>query len=81
MNGNVDVLGKFNLLEIWNHERFLEKLEVEPDWVGERLTVFDTGISHHSGMVNGQVIRRRLDRKSDTIEALESIDVIRIKSL
>lgn len=51
----------------------VEKLEIEPDWVGERLTVFDTGISHHSGMVNWQVIRRRLDRKSDTIEALESI--------
>jgi D-glycero-alpha-D-manno-heptose-7-phosphate kinase len=51
----------------------VEKLEIEADWVGERLTVFDTGISHHSGRVNWQVIRRRLDRKSDTIEALESI--------
>jgi D-glycero-alpha-D-manno-heptose-7-phosphate kinase len=51
----------------------VEKLEVEPEWVGERLTVFDTGISHHSGMVNWQVIRRRLDRNSDTTEALESI--------
>lgn len=30
MNGNVDVLGKFNFLEIWNHERFLEKLTQEP---------------------------------------------------
>jgi MraZ protein len=30
MNGSVDVLGKFNLLEIWNHERFLKKLEDEP---------------------------------------------------
>jgi MraZ protein len=30
MNGNVDVLGKFNLLEIWNHERFLKKLDDEP---------------------------------------------------
>ena len=51
----------------------VENLEIEADWVGERLTVFDTGISHHSGMFNWQVIRRRLDRKSDTIEALESI--------
>jgi len=51
----------------------VEKLEVEAAWVGERLTVFDTGISHHSGMVNWQVIRRRLDRNSNTTEALEAI--------
>jgi D-glycero-alpha-D-manno-heptose-7-phosphate kinase len=51
----------------------VEKLEVEPEWVGERLTVFDTGISHHSGMVNWQVIRRRLDRNKETIAALEAI--------
>lgn len=30
MNGNVDVLGKYNFLEIWNHERFVEKLRNEP---------------------------------------------------
>lgn len=30
MKGNVDVLGKFNYLEIWNHERFMEKLQSEP---------------------------------------------------
>jgi MraZ protein len=30
MNGNVDVLGKYDYLEIWNHERFLKKLESEP---------------------------------------------------
>jgi D-glycero-alpha-D-manno-heptose-7-phosphate kinase len=51
----------------------IERLQVEPEWVGERLTIFDTGISHHSGMVNWQVIRRRLDRDSDTIAALEAI--------
>jgi D-glycero-alpha-D-manno-heptose-7-phosphate kinase len=51
----------------------IERLQVEPEWVGERLTVFDTGITHHSGMVNWQVIRRRLDRDSDTITALEAI--------
>ena len=27
MKGPVDVLGKYNFLEIWNHERFLEKLK------------------------------------------------------
>ena len=51
----------------------MERLKVEPEWVGKRLTVFDTGITHHSGMVNWQVIRRRLDRDSDTTKALEGI--------
>jgi len=51
----------------------VERLEVEPEWVGQRLTVFDSGITHHSGMVNWQVIRRRLDRNKETIEALEAI--------
>ena len=51
----------------------VERLKVEPEWVGERLTIFDTGITHHSGMVNWQVIRRRLDRDRDTTEALELI--------
>jgi len=51
----------------------VERLAVDPGWVSERLTVFDTGITHHSGMVNWQVIRRRLDRDSETTEALEAI--------
>jgi D-glycero-alpha-D-manno-heptose-7-phosphate kinase len=51
----------------------VEKLDVELNWVGQRLTVFDTGITHHSGMVNWQVIRRRLDGDDETTEALESI--------
>jgi D-glycero-alpha-D-manno-heptose-7-phosphate kinase len=51
----------------------VERLEVEPEWVGQRLTIFDTGISHHSGMVNWQVIRRRLDRDRETTDALEAI--------
>ena len=51
----------------------VERLAVDPVWISERLTVFDTGITHHSGMVNWQVIRRRLDRDSETIEALEAI--------
>jgi D-glycero-alpha-D-manno-heptose-7-phosphate kinase len=50
-----------------------EKLEVEPEWVGHRLTVFDTGITHHSGMVNWQAIRRRLDGDVDTTNAMEAI--------
>lgn len=51
----------------------VERLAVEPGWIGQRLTIFDTGISHHSGMVNWQVIRRRLDRDSETTDALEGI--------
>jgi D-glycero-alpha-D-manno-heptose-7-phosphate kinase len=51
----------------------IERLQIEPEWVGERLTIFDTGITHHSGMVNWQVIRRRLDGDSETTEALEAI--------
>lgn len=51
----------------------VERLKVEADWVGERLTIFDSGISHHSGMVNWQVIRRRLDEDSKTTDALEGI--------
>lgn len=44
----------------------VEPLEVEPDWVSDRLTVFFTGWSHHSGMVNWQAVRRRLDGDADT---------------
>jgi MraZ protein len=43
MNGNVDVLGKYNFLEIWNHERFLERLRNEPftEEDGRALAEFD----------------------------------------
>jgi MraZ protein len=27
MDGNVDVLGQYNYLDVWNHERFLTKLQ------------------------------------------------------
>jgi len=30
MNGEVDVLGQYNYLEVWNHERFVAKLERDP---------------------------------------------------
>jgi MraZ protein len=30
MNGDVDVLGQINCLDVWNHERFLTKLQREP---------------------------------------------------
>ena len=28
--GDVDVLGQYNYLEVWNHERFVAKLQREP---------------------------------------------------
>jgi len=51
----------------------VERLNVDPEWVGKRLTIFDTGITHHSGMVNWQVIRRRLDGDRETTAALEAV--------
>jgi len=30
MSGEVDVLGQYNYLDVWNHERFLLKLQNEP---------------------------------------------------
>ena len=30
MAGDVDVLGQYNFLDVWNHERFLTKLQREP---------------------------------------------------
>ena len=30
MTGEVDVLGQVDYLEVWNHERFLAKLQREP---------------------------------------------------
>jgi MraZ protein len=30
MNGDVDVLGQVNYLDVWNHERFIAKMQREP---------------------------------------------------
>ena len=30
MNGDVDVLGQVNYLDVWNHERFVAKMQREP---------------------------------------------------
>jgi MraZ protein len=30
MNGDVDVLGQMNYLDVWNHDRFLAKMQREP---------------------------------------------------
>jgi DNA-binding transcriptional regulator/RsmH inhibitor MraZ len=30
MSGEVDVFGQYNCLDVWNHERFVAKLQREP---------------------------------------------------
>ena len=40
MNGEVDVLGQQNYLEVWNHERFVSKLQLED----RRPAMFDLAI-------------------------------------
>jgi DNA-binding transcriptional regulator/RsmH inhibitor MraZ len=30
MAGDVDVVGQYNCLDVWNHDRFLNKLQREP---------------------------------------------------
>lgn len=51
----------------------IERLNVDPDWLTDRATVFFSGIRHHSGMVNWKVIRRRLDGDRGTREAFSEI--------
>lgn len=51
----------------------IERLDVAPEWLSERMTVFFSGIRHRSGMVNWQVIRRRLDGHKATIRAFDEI--------
>lgn len=51
----------------------IERVEVDPAWLGQRLTVFYTGLRHHSGMVNWQVVRRRLNGDPTTHNALDEV--------
>jgi D-glycero-alpha-D-manno-heptose-7-phosphate kinase len=51
----------------------IEMMDVSPSWLAERATVFYSGITHRSGMVNWQVIRRRLDREARTTRAFSEI--------
>ena len=44
MKGNVAVLGKYNFLEVWNHEAFLEKLSQEPMTDDDHKALSDFGI-------------------------------------
>lgn len=44
MTGEVDVLGKYDYLEVWNHERFLAKLIREPFSDDDARALADYGI-------------------------------------
>lgn len=51
----------------------VERLAVETKWLNRRLLVFYTGIVHHSGMVNWQVVRRRLDGEPEAAAGFQAI--------
>jgi D-glycero-alpha-D-manno-heptose-7-phosphate kinase len=51
----------------------VEPLDVDERWLGERATVYFSGIRHHSGMVNWKVIRRRLDGDRSTRRCFDEI--------
>ena len=44
MAGAVDVFGQYNYLDVWNHERFLAKLQREPFTDEDALTLSGFGI-------------------------------------
>ena len=44
MNGEVDVLGQQNYLEVWNHERFVTRLIAEPFTDDDAKALSDFGI-------------------------------------
>jgi MraZ protein len=44
MVGDVDVFGQFDFLEVWNHERFLAKLQREPFTDDDARALSDLGI-------------------------------------
>ena len=44
MNGEVDVLGQQNYLEVWNHERLVARLSAEPFTDDDMKTLSDFGI-------------------------------------
>jgi MraZ protein len=44
MAGEVDVLGQMTYLEVWNHERFVEKLKREPFTDDDAKLLSDFGI-------------------------------------
>jgi D-glycero-alpha-D-manno-heptose-7-phosphate kinase len=67
------VLGGVLALHLEPGNEHPEQLAIDQEWLGERLTVFYTGITHHSGMLNWQVIRRRLEGDAECAAALDQI--------
>lgn len=51
----------------------VERLDVDPRWLAERMSVFFTGIVHHSGAVNWRVVRSRLDGDPASKAAFDAI--------
>lgn len=51
----------------------VESLDVPLSWVADRLLVVHSGISHHSGMVNWDVYRARVDGDAAVARALDRI--------
>jgi MraZ protein len=44
MAGDVDVLGQVNWLDVWNHERFVTKMQREPYTDDDARTLSEFGI-------------------------------------
>jgi DNA-binding transcriptional regulator/RsmH inhibitor MraZ len=44
MAGDVDVLGQYDHLDVWNHERFLAKLQREPYTEDDARSLAEFGI-------------------------------------
>ena len=44
MSGEVDVFGQYNCLDVWNHERFLSKLQREPYTEADARALAEFGI-------------------------------------
>ena len=44
MSGEVDVLGQYDWLDVWNHERFVAKLQREPYTDEDARALSDFGI-------------------------------------
>lgn len=51
----------------------VERLPVPKTWLAEHLSLVYTGITHHSGMVNWQVVRARVEADGRVQKGLEAI--------
>ena len=52
---------------------WIERLAVGTDWVGSRLVVLFSGITHASGMVNWDVYRARIEKTASVARGLDAI--------